>query len=429
VGGLILFKSRQGRMFHRPPGNHAQAGQARTGWSKARSSPKEGLSMFPASRALARPLDGPARLATRLAFLVAGFALACWAPLVPFARARLGVGDGVLGLLLLCLGGGSVAAMLAAGPLTARHGPRPVILASGIAMALVLPLLALAGTPLALGAALLVFGASLGTVDVAMNIHAIEVERAADVPLMSGFHALFSIGGFAGSALMTVLLGLGVPAVGACVLASALMLLALAQARPHFLPAAPAEDHPLFIRPRGVVLVLAGLAGVAFLAEGAMLDWGALLIIGKGLVPASRGGVGYILFATAMTLGRLGGDRLTARLGDRAALMGGGLVAVAGFVLLLAVPLAPVALGGFLLIGLGASNIVPVLFRRAGAQRAMPTALAIAAMTTTGYAGVLVGPAAIGFVAQATGLATAFWIMAGLLCLVPLLARVVTRPV
>jgi hypothetical protein len=124
-----------------------------------------------------------------------------------------------------------------------------------------------------------------------------------------------------------------------------------------------------------------------------------------------------------MTFGRLTGDRLTAWAGDRAALMGGGCVAVAGFAMLLLAPVAWLALGGFLLIGLGAANIVPVLFRRAGAQGAMPAALAIGAITTTGYAGVLAGPAAVGFVAQWTGLATAFWILAGLLCLVPLAAH------
>src|SRR5690606_13569190 len=144
--------------------------------------------------------DRPAtRTATRLAFLVAGFGMACWAPLVPFAKLRVGVEDGELGLLLLCIGLGSISAMIATGPISARLGSKPVIVAGGLALAATLPFLALAATPVALGAALFVFGGALGSIDVAMNIHAVEVERAAARPLMSGFHALFSIGGFAGA--------------------------------------------------------------------------------------------------------------------------------------------------------------------------------------------------------------------------------------
>ena len=119
--------------------------------------------------------DRPAtRLATRLSFLVAGFGMACWAPLVPFAKQRLAVDDGVLGLLLLCLGIGSVAAMLLTGALSARYGSRPIILAGGVGLAVVLPWLAIVSTPLTLGLALLGFGAALGLIDVAMNIHAVE---------------------------------------------------------------------------------------------------------------------------------------------------------------------------------------------------------------------------------------------------------------
>ena len=205
------------------------------------------------------------------------------------------------------------------------------------------------------------------------------------------------------------------------------MLAAMLVARPRLLATLGAEDGPLFVRPQGIVLLLSILAMVTCLAEGAMLDWSALLITQGGLVDVKQGGVGYILFAIAMTAGRLLGDGLVARIGDYRTLLGGGVVAVLGFAVLLAVPLAPVALGGFVLIGLGASNLVPVLFRRAGSQSNMPPALAIGALTTLGYAGILVGPAGIGVVAKAVGLPAAFWILAALLLLVPLTARRVTR--
>jgi predicted MFS family arabinose efflux permease len=373
--------------------------------------------------------DRPAtRLATRLSFLVAGFGIACWAPLVPFAKQRLAVDDGTLGLLLLCIGIGSVVAMLITGPLSSRYGSKPVILAGGFGLAVILPVLTVAATSTTTALALLAFGASLGSIDVAMNVHAVEVERAADKPLMSGFHALFSIGGFAGSTLMTFLLSLGVAPLGGTLFCSAIMIVAMAFAWPRLMTGAQGERGPLFVMPHGIVLLLAALAAATFLAEGAILDWSALLVTDTGLVTATKGGVGYMLFAVAMTAGRLVGDSITARIGDRNTLFWGGTLAIAGFVLLLTAPLAAVAMAGFLLIGLGASNIVPVLFRNAGSQKAMPSALAVGAITTTGYAGILAGPAAIGFVSKAVGLHAAFWMVAALLCLVPLTARLVAGP-
>jgi len=371
--------------------------------------------------------DRPAtRLATRLAFLVAGFGIACWAPLVPFAKARLQVDDGTLGLLLLCLGIGSVGAMLVTGILSARYGSKPFIMAGGLGLAVLLPLLAVAGSPLTLAASLLVFGGALGSIDVAMNIHAVEVERASGRLLMSGFHALFSIGGFAGSAVMTALLSLQLDPLASTLVCSALMLATMLIARPRLLRRVEPHDGPLFVLPHGIVVLLALLAAVTFLVEGAVLDWGALLVIGAGLVPAAQGGLGYMLFSIAMTTGRLGGDAVVARLGDRATLFWGSLLTVAGFAVVLLAPEAVIAMAGFLLIGFGASNLLPILFRRTGTQKVMPVGLAVAAITTTGYAGILVGPAAVGFVAKLAGLPAAFWMLAALMLSVTLSARAVT---
>lgn len=373
--------------------------------------------------------DRPAtRLATRLAFLVAGFALACWAPLVPFAKQRLGVGNGTLGALLLCLGIGSVAAMLWAGWFSARRGTRPVVIAGGLGVALLLPLLAVAGQPATLGLALLVFGAALGSLDVAMNVHALAVERDAGRPLMSGFHAMFSVGGLLGAALMTALLSAGWTPLAGTLLGAALMLVAMVVVAPRLLASAPAAGSQRLAWPRGPVLLLAGLAGVCFLVEGAVLDWSALLLTEGGLVAATQGGLGFMVFSVAMTAGRFGGDALCARLGDRAVLTVGGSLAVGGFVLVLLARSAGPAMAGFLCIGLGASNLVPVLFRRAGAQTVMAPGLAIAAISTTGYAGVLLGPAAIGFVSHLASLPVAFAWLAALLGLLPLCAhRVAAR--
>lgn len=375
--------------------------------------------------------DSPAsRLATRLAFWVAGFGVATWAPLVPFAKQRLQVDDGTLGLLLLCLGIGSVAAMSRTGPLCARHGSKPVIVAGGVGMILLLPLLSVVSTTWLMALTLLGFGAALGSLDVAMNVHAVEVERDAGRPMMSGFHALFSVGGFAGAGLVTLMLSQAVSPLAATLICASLMAAAMIVTAPRLLvraAAAPAAStEGLLALPRGPVVLLSALAAVTFLVEGALLDWSALLLMDTGLTSAERAGLGYALFAVAMTVGRFGGDAVTTRFGDRVVVFWGGLTVLLGFALLLLVRQVGVALAGFVLIGLGASNVVPVLFRQAGSQQAMPAALAISAVTTVGYAGYLLGPAVLGFVSRQAGLPAAFWMLAGLMVLVPLLARSAT---
>ncbi|MFL6681897.1 MAG: MFS transporter [Burkholderiaceae bacterium] len=371
-----------------------------------------------------------ARLATRIAFLVAGFGLAAWAPLIPFAKARLGADDGLMGLLLLCLGTGSVAAMLRTGPLCARYGCKPVVVASGLVLALLLPLLAVASSPWTLGAVLLGFGGALGSLDVAMNVHAVEVERAARLPLMSGFHAMFSVGGFAGAGFVTALLSAGVGPLACTVPCVALMVIAMLAAAPRLVEAGRvAAGHSLAWPRSGALLLLAALAAVCFLVVGAMLVWSALLLTSLSLAAPAQGGLGYAVFAVAMTAGRFSGDAITARIGDRATIQAGGALAVLGFAVLLWGGRLELALAGFALIGLGAANIVPVLFRRCGSVPGTSAAMAVAALTTVGYAGQLMGPAAVGFVSHLASLPAAFWLLAALMAGVPLCAgRVAGRP-
>ncbi len=363
-------------------------------------------------------------MATRLAFLAAGFVMAGWAPLVPFAKARVGADDRQLGLMLLCVGIGSLIAMPLTGWASARSGSKPMIVGGGLGMALFLPLLAVADRAPVLAAALLGFGASLGTLDVAMNIHGVEVERLSGRHLMSGFHAMFSLGGILGSGAMTFLLSVRLApltaAIGVAVAGVGLVVLAwprLLQARGSAAP---------FVSPHGIVMLVAALCAIAFLVEGAILDWGALLVIGRKLVGAEHGGLGYLLFSVAMTIGRLSGDAIVTRIGDRRILTWGGFATVAGLAVVLVAPTAWLAMTGFLLVGLGASNVVPVLFRFAGKQTVMPVGLAVAAITTTAYAGVLAGPAVVGFVSKSLGLTAAFWALAALWSLIPLCARRVT---
>ena len=368
----------------------------------------------------------PAALATRLSFLAAGFVMACWAPLIPFAKSNVGADEAELGLLLLCLGIGSIIAMPLTGYLSARTGARPMILLGGVGLVAILPMLMMVSETVPLAVILLLFGASLGTIDVAMNVHGAEVERLSPKPLMSGFHAMWSVGGVAGAGGVALALSVGMSPTVAAVMASVITTVFLVIAAPRLLRARAGEPMP-FVLPRGIVLVLSALTAITFLVEGAILDWSALLLVARGVTDVSQGGLGYMIFSVAMAIGRLTGDRIGAALGPLRVLFLGGVLMVLGFLPVLLLDRAPGALSGFFMIGLGAANIVPVLFSLAGRQGVMPPGLAIAAVTITGYAGILLGPAMIGFVSDRTNLVTAFWLLIVLAALVPATSRRAVR--
>lgn len=368
----------------------------------------------------------PARLATRLAFFAAGLSMACCAPLFPFFKDNVGADKATFGIVLLCLGLGSLIAMPITGLIAARYGARRLILLGGYGLVVMLPLMALAHTPIMLGIALFAFGAALGTIDVAMNLHGAEVEGMEQRPLMSNFHAFWSIGGFCGAGLVTLLLWSSA-SVLICAFAGAVFaLMAMFVAHTRCLNVSGKDPEP-FALPRGIVLLLSVLTAITFLVEGAVLDWGALLILERDIATAETAGTGFIVFSIAMLVGRLTGDRMVARFGPVAILLTGGTVAILGIALILSTNALPLALTGFLLIGFGAANLVPVLFSAAGRQRIMPPGIAIATVTTTGYAGLLIGPAFIGFVSEASSLSIAFAMVAILAVAVPATAFKVGR--
>ena len=353
--------------------------------------------------------------ATRIAFFIAGFGMAAWAPLVPFAKERLGIQDAALGTLLLCLGAGSIVAMPLAGVLTSRVGCRRILVPSVLVVCATLPMLAQISSLVWFGLALFLFGAGIGSLDCAMNIQAIIIERESGCTMMSGFHGLFSLGGVAGAAGVTGLLSTGMSPWNATLAVVAVIAVLLAIGAAWFLPYGGRSGGPAFALAKGVVLFIGVLCFILFLTEGAVLDWSAVFLTDvRGMSPA-HAGLGYAAFAATMTIGRLAGDRFVKRVGPRVTVIGGALLAAAGLALATLVASSPVALLGYALVGAGCSNIVPVMFSLAGKQTEMPESIAVPAITTMGYAGVLLGPAAIGFIANATSLIAALLVLSVLL--------------
>lgn len=362
-------------------------------------------------------------VSTRLGFLILGLAASTWAPLVPLVKARLELSDSVLGVLILLIGIGSVLTMPFAGSLAHRYGCRRILIASCLVLLLSVPLIPLSPSLWVLGVVLTVYGGVLGSLDVVINLQGVQVEKALGRPLMSGFHGFYSLGGIIGAGAATLSLSAGASSVGATLVAFIGGLGVLGFAIPGFLSDAGEGDRLVFQVPRGVVFVIGILAGTVFCAEGSVTDWSALLLTREYVMSAGAAGFGYVAFACCMTLGRLTGDRIVASLGPLRVLLSGGLICVVGFWLSGLGRLPFLGLVGFGLVGLGASNIVPVLFSAAGRQRVMPAPVALSIVTIMGYAGFLLGPAAIGSASQHLGIRVAMGLIGAAVLLVPLFSR------
>jgi hypothetical protein len=263
----------------------------------------------------------------------------------------------------------------------------------------------------ALCVALFVFGAATGMVNVAANAVGVQVESSVGRPILSGLHAGFSLGGLGGALLggaASSVLGVGahlslVAAAGLFVSAWALPTLVGAgrgteTSGTHRLPGERTR------RPTAVLVVLGAIAGCTAFGEGALTDWGALLLREHLGAPATVAAAGYAGFSLAMACGRLFGGRLVLALGERQLLVGGALLAAAGAVAAVTTGSLVVALGGFVLVGLGLANVFPLAIARAGL---LGGARGIALSTTVGYTGLLGGPPAIGLLADSVGLPVA----------------------
>ncbi|MFJ5286645.1 MFS transporter [Pseudomonas sp. NPDC088429] len=368
----------------------------------------------------------PHLLTYRLTFLLSGMSMGAWAPLVPYARIRTGIEHGELGLLLLCFGLGSMITMPFAGMLTAKKGVRFAMLLSAGIVCLTLPLLATLSSFVALAVVLALFGTGVGAADVAMNVQGVIVERDRGRPMMSGFHGLFSLGAIFSAALISALLWVGASPLQAALAVVVIIGSTILRHASRILNYGADEGGPLIARPTGNVLAIGMLCFIAFLVEGAMLDWSAVFLTTMHNVEPALAGIAYAGFALAMAIGRLNGDRLQAYYGGRRVLIWGSVLVVIGIAIAVLLDYWLLYLMGFVLVGFGLSNTVPVYCSLIGSQTAMPVGLAISTVTTIGYSGILLGPALIGFVAHASTLRTAFLGVAALVLILLVTARGIT---
>lgn len=356
--------------------------------------------------------------ATRAIFFVSGFGAASWAPLVPVLRERLAIGDDLLGVLLLCIGIGSLLVMPVAGVLAERIGCRRVLIVSAVLYAASLLSICFVSSFSMAVPVIFFFGSLMGCVDVVMNIAAVIVEQGIGRRIMSGMHGFWSLGGFVGAGLYGVWVGLaGLTAFQSTLIAAVLMLALTAVFGRHLIPYGGGGGGSLIAIPRGIVAFVGVTAFIAFLSEGAVMDWSGVYLTTVRGMDLSLAGMGFSVFSGAMLLMRFLGDHVIQRVGQFPVAVGGALLAFVGILLVMFAPLNTLLYLGFFAIGIGSANIVPVFFSLMGRQSVMPVGTAVSAVSTMGYLGILAGPAAIGFVSAQTNLMTAFGMIA-MLCIV-----------
>ncbi|MEO3835202.1 MFS transporter [Nonomuraea sp. B10E8] len=351
-------------------------------------------------------------------FILCGFVMGLWAAGLPSLNDRLDLGFARLGGILLLISGGALVSMLVAGSLVDRWSSRRVCWFAGPFSALVLLGPALAPSYEALVVLAIVFGIGLGVTEVSMNAHSVEVERRYGRPIISAFHGTWSLGGAAGGGLTALVLQAGLDAQWLLVAAALVVPFLYVPAARLLLPDQPEHASPEPGAQKGAglkwgLIALLGLAAFAgHLSEGAAIDWAALHARTVLETDPAMAPLAYTVFSVAMTTVRLLGDPIRARLGSVRTIQFAGLFATIGYVLILLSPAVGEPLQvvcawtGWALAGVGLATVVPVLFSAVGAVGDR-VGRALAMVTAFGYSGLLLGPAVLGYVAEASSLPVA----------------------
>lgn len=366
--------------------------------------------------------------ANRFSFLAAGFAVAAWAPMIPLIKDRYALNEHDLGLLLLCVGIGSMISMPTSGYFSSRFGCRLPVVVGGFVLGLILTVIAFINNLYLTAFLLVLFGMAAVTLDVVSNINAAIVEAIAKKDIMSGLHGLYSVGGFVGSLTVTSILSLQfsieVAAIYSLIFLWACMSFGcrhlITDVRAHEQQQAAdaaaeaakeqnesqsaAKKSSLSYYTHPLVLMIGLMCFIMFMTEGSILDWSGVYLSQERGLPLEYAGYGYAAFAVMMTCCRLLGDKIVATFGRRRVLILGTLSIVAGYCLAVFTSHFVGALLGFALIGVGASNVVPQLVSVTARIKEVPIHISVTIVNTIGFTGMLCGPAFIGFLAQAISL-------------------------
>ncbi|WP_310394870.1 MFS transporter [Hymenobacter sp.] len=368
------------------------------------------------------------RLAVGALFFLLGLCFASWASRIPSVQQRMGISEAGLGAVLLAVPLGQLLSLPLAGWLVAREGSRKVVLGGVLLYAAALVALGWAGSLYQLVPGLVLFGVGGNLTNIAVNTQAVGVERLyPHKPIMAAFHGLWSLAGFVAAAIGSFMIGHAIAPGVHFALIGLFILAGLAVSAGYTVreDRGVDPDQPIFVRPDRELLGLGAIAFCALICEGAMFDWSGVYF--KKVIRADKDwvGAGYTAFMSTMALGRFGADKLAGRLGARRVIQLSGLLTATGLLVAVLLPTLGTALLGFLLVGFGTSAVVPLVYSAAGRSQRMSAGMALAAVSTIGFFGFLLGPPVIGFVAGATSLRVSFALIAGMgLCVSAVASKV-----
>jgi len=357
-----------------------------------------------------------ARRAVALIFFVNGASFASWVPHIPWFQQRFSLDESELGLTLLIIAVGAILAMPVAGGLVEKVGSKLVVAFTSVGVCILLALLPLMPSYWTTALIFLLFGMVNGSMDVSMNAHGVLVEQKYRTAIMSSFHGLFSLGGLAGAGVASGLLALGLSPPQHMLLVLTLLFISVLLVLRHLLPSetkpqSSRDKKPLLVFPsQPIIWLLAFLGFFILMVEGAMADWTAIHIIGLPAATPALAALGFAAFSLTMASGRLLGDRIIRAVGRPAMVQWGSLIAAIGLLVVVLFQLPAGAIFGFGLVGIGLSNVIPIIFSSAGYANPDEPGRGIATVTTMGYFGFLIGPPLIGFIADGFSLNSA-WIM------------------
>lgn len=358
-----------------------------------------------------------ARTGTSVFFLMHGILVATWISRIPSVQSELHLSSGVLGFSLLAITMGSLIAMPVTGALIHRRGSRFCTAVTTAGLCIALTLIAPARDAFSLAGLLFMYGAAAGAMDVSMNAQGVLVERLYGRSIMSSFHALFSIGGMAGAALGGQAASAGMPVWSHFILMAAVCAVATFAFAPTLAAKemeAPSKGNPTFALPRGPLIPLGALGFCILVCEGGIADWTAIYLRDALNAGPAAATAGYAVFSGAMAAGRLRGDWLTDRLGSAKIARWGASIAAAGLFSMLMSSSMSIAMVGLVAAGLGYAAIIPNVFSTAGRLPGIPSGAGIAAVTTMGFTGFLMGPPAIGWLAEWFTLRAALFVLVAL---------------
>lgn len=354
------------------------------------------------------------RIAVSAFFFVAGLTFSTWASRIPDFKTSLRLSDAALGTILFALPVGLLTSLPISGWLVAKFSSKRLGQVSAVLYSLSLLLLAASPSVLYLVIALFLFGLFSNMLNIAMNTQAVNVEGIYGRSIMASFHGLWSVGGFVGALAGTFFIASNVsPLIHFMIICAVSALLIFTFGKNMLAQdSGSSESTPMFVKPPRALLLLGVIAFCCLLAEGAMADWSGVYFQRVVEAPASLITIGYLAFTFTMATGRFIGDWLVMKFGVIRMLQLSGTMIATGLLVSVLFPYLWPATMGFLLVGFGVSSVVPIVYGLAGKSKVMSTSVALAAVSTIGFLGFLLGPPVIGFIAELSGLRISFTLIA-----------------